>query len=180
MIKQAARLRDEGRKAGARAQELEQEVSYQEEMHAHARAEALRNGKPEPSIREIQRAKRAHGKAQQKMQDARRAAEMVDADLRDLLAERGPEYGELALQEVRAADREREALIERLHQVEHEASLYRGLYEWVTDPNKDRGFGPVAADDTQWRHEMRQAAAEAGDPDALVTTGFVPEYTPAV
>jgi hypothetical protein len=86
----------------------------------------------------------------------------------------------MALELVRAADREREELVERLHAVKHEASLYRGLWELATDPNKYRAFTPIAADDTRWRYAMRQAAAEQGGPDALMVTGIVPDYTPAV
>jgi len=129
LIKQIAAIRDEARRADMRVQELTAEVEHQRVQHDHARAVALRNSQPEPSPRELHCAERTLKKAQQRSQDARRATEMVERDLRELLAEKGEEYGEFALEFVREADREREELLARLAQVEADASAYRGLYE---------------------------------------------------
>jgi hypothetical protein len=59
LVEQAARINEEGRKAGQRELELTQEVQYQERKHEDDRTRALRNGEAAPSEREINRAKRA-------------------------------------------------------------------------------------------------------------------------
>ncbi len=142
LLEEHARLRDEGRKAGHEQQAIQEEIRRLEGELYRERALALRGG-PEPDTRPLERAKARAADLRERIHDYRRAADMVDSDLRLAVAENREKWGREVASKREQAQERREELLRQLAAVEHDLGSYERLAEWLEEP--ERGFAPGAA-----------------------------------
>lgn len=136
LLEEHGRIREQGKQAGREQMAVREEIRRLENEHQRQRAEAIRTGEDEPDTSAIDKAKEREKKLQERIQDYRRAADMVDADLYRTVAENRQEW----LPQVEGRREKilarREEILQQLRAVESELGGYDGLTNWLQEPEK--------------------------------------------
>jgi chromosome segregation ATPase len=166
LLDENARLREEAKKAARQYQEAGEEIERLERSLREQRAAALRGG-PEPSEAEtkLEKAKSRRDALNERMRDYRRAGEMVDAEVRQLVAIHREEWDA----EVRAMGKqvlaEAREVAEALSRKLSETDALVGVHAWLTSGGVNyRPASPAAISIEDILHERRRGLGllEAG------------------
>lgn len=144
LVEEHGKLREQGKQAGREQMAVREEIRRLENEHQRQRAEAIRAGDGEPDTRAIDKARAREQKLRERIQDLRRAADMIDADLHRVVSANRAEWLRQVESRRDEAAARREAILEQLRQelraAEGELGGYNGLMEWLQEP--ERGFVP--------------------------------------
>lgn len=136
LLDEHRRLREQGREAGREQQAVQAEIRDLEDEHRRQRAAALRAGEEELDNGAIEAAKEKEKELAGHVQDLRRAADMVDADLYRAVAEHREDWlPQVEAKRDKAAAR-REDILKQLQAVDDELGDYGGLAEWLQKPER--------------------------------------------
>jgi chromosome segregation ATPase len=153
-------LRQKSRQNAQRIQELRDELEFQRNRLEDERAVAERQGKDEPSGQYVLLTQQQIEKHEAKEKSLRRAAEMVEKDLREAVLDKGAEY----LEQVDARARKD---VERYAEVVAEAERLKsdlgamvGLKEVLTGEKDAKHFGVYPPDNMAWDYTPDEGLVE--------------------
>jgi chromosome segregation ATPase len=158
LLDENARLREEEKNAYRELQETDEEIKRLEGELREQRAAALRGGaEPSEAETKLEKAKSRRDALNERMRDYRRAGEMVDAEVRQLVAIHREEWdaevramGEQVLAEAREVA---EALSRKLS----ETDALVGVHAWLTSGGVNyRPASPAAISIEDILHERRR------------------------
>ena len=137
-------LRDQGRQLGREREETKQEIKRLEGELRHQRALALRGG-TEPDEKPLEAAKTKLEKFGGRVEDLRRAADMVNEDLQRVVADNREKWAAQVEEKGSKALARREQLLREFAVVDHDLYVCERLEEWLEDPSPTRDFdaGPA-------------------------------------
>lgn len=159
LLGEAAELHDKARQTGREWHEAGEEIKRLEGELPRQRAAALRGG-PEPNEGPLE-AMRQHREAlSERLQDYRRAGEMVDEDIRRVLALRGEAWDREVQARAERVLAEAQEIAERLSTKLSEADALAGIHNWLTSGGQV--YTPGSPSAVSIEHLLYQRRRELG------------------
>jgi hypothetical protein len=131
LLDEGEKLRGEAKNAYRKLQEADEEIKRLEGELSEQRVAALRGG-PEPDEGALEKVKQRREALNERMRDYRRAGEMVDAEVRQLVAERREEWDAEVVAKGEKVLAEAQQIAEALAAKLSETDALVGVHAWVT------------------------------------------------
>jgi DNA repair exonuclease SbcCD ATPase subunit len=147
LLEEHHRLRNQGRQIGQEHEATKQEIKRLEDELRQQRALALRGSSLEPDEKPLEEAKAHLETFGGRVEDLRRAADMVNEDLQRVVADNREKWAAQVEEKGSKALARREQLFRQLAVVDYDLGVCERLVEWLEDPSPTRDFAAGPAPD---------------------------------
>jgi chromosome segregation ATPase len=166
LLDENARLRDEAKKAARQFQEAGEEIKRLEGELREQRAAALRGG-PEPDEARLEKARSRREALNERIRDYRRAGEMVDAEVHQLVAIHREAWSAEVAAKGEKILAEAQDLADALSRKLSETDALVGVHSWLQ--SSGQSYSPSQPSAISIEHLLHERRRELG----LLDVGFV-------